>query len=230
MRCVLRRVHYGSRGHAIERPSLPNCQRGGRAARRTFAAVWRHIVVTLLFSALLGSGWAVRAATGAAMSVRDLNGRRHDLLGEKGKRATLLFFIAHDCPIANSYAQEINRICAEYRRVECYVVYVEPDLAAEAARRHARAYGYAGPAVLDPDHVLVKKAGATVTPEAALFTADGRLVYRGRIDNRYFDFGKSRSQPTSRDLRRALACVVAGKPVPIPRTKAIGCFIEQGAQ
>src|SRR4051794_22230120 len=29
-------------------------------------------------------------------------------------KGSVLFFLSHDCPISNSYAPEINRICTEY--------------------------------------------------------------------------------------------------------------------
>jgi thiol-disulfide isomerase/thioredoxin len=186
-----------------------------------------RLVAILLLTALLVGGRGTLALGMAELTVRDVDGIHHRPVDATGKRATVLFFIAHDCPIANSYAPEINRICAEYaaRRIGCYVVYVEPDLPARMAREHAKAYGYSCPALLDPGHVLVKKAGATVTPEAAVFAPGGRLLYRGRIDDQYLDFGKSHLQPTTRDLRSALDCVVAGKPVRNPCTKAVGCFI-----
>ena len=69
-----------------------------------------------------------------------------------------------------------------------------------------------------PRHALVTVAAATVTPEAAVF-AGGRLVYHGRIDDRYVDLGLERPSPTKRDLADALAAVLAGKPVAAPRHK-----------
>src|SRR2546425_10987185 len=87
----------------------------------------------------------------------------HDLSGaeckipEPGKKATLLIFIAHDCPVANGYAPEINRIVAKYgpKGIACFVVYTETDLPAESARKHARDYGYRCRAVQDTSHQLV---------------------------------------------------------------------------
>ena len=163
-----------------------------------------------------------------ALQLRDLNGAPVHPLDAKGRRGTVLFFIAHDCPIANGYAPEIGRICRDYvgKNVALYAVYVEPSLSAAAARAHARAYGYTPSfALLDPRHRLVKRAGATVTPEAAVFGPDGRLRYRGRIDDRYPSLGQRREVVTTHDLRAALDAVLAGKPVPTPKTTAVGCFI-----
>ena len=91
--------------------------------------------------------------------------------------------------------------------------------------KHWKDFAYPCPGLFDPKHQLVKKAGATVTPESALFDSKGSLVYRGRINDLYMDFGKPRYAPTVHDLKRSLDAVLAGKPVPIKTTKVIGCTI-----
>jgi len=80
--------------------------------------------------------------------------------------------------------------------------------------------------VLDHDHKLTRFAGAEVTPEAAVFDGKGLLVYRGRIDNLYADFGKKRAKPTRRDLRETLDALLAGKRLAKRTTKAVGCYID----
>ena len=55
--------------------------------------------------------------------------------------------------------------------------------------------------------------------------AGGRVLYRGRIDDRYIEFGKDRPQPTDRTLERALDAIVQGKPVAMRETRAVGCFL-----
>ena len=76
----------------------------------------------------------------------------------------------------------------------------------------------------------MKQTGVTVTPEVAVLSADQKLLYRGRIDDRYIDFGKDRPEPTVRDLERALDAIVAGKPVPVAETRAIGCILSDSDQ
>ena len=66
----------------------------------------------------------------------------------------------------------------------------------------------------------------TVTPEVAVMK-DGRMLYRGRIDDRYIEFGKDRPQPTVRDLERSLEAILAGKPVPVAETRAVGCILAE---
>jgi hypothetical protein len=106
-------------------------------------------------------------------------------------------------------------------------VHVDPDLTTEQAQEHRDEYGIQSPVLLDARHVWVAEAGATRTPEAAVFAANGELLYRGRIDDRYVDFGKRRTQATSADLRDAVTAILAGHAVAEPRTVAIGCFIPE---
>jgi hypothetical protein len=192
--------------------------------RAAFSLPLKTAVLTgLIVAALATTLWT---ASADQLSVTDVRGVTHSVPNAKSK-ATVLFFVAHDCPISNSYAPEINRICAEYspHNVAFYMVYPEPGLAADKVRQHAREFGYRCPALLDPAHTLVKRTGVTVTPEVAVLSSTGKLLYRGRIDDRHIDFGKKRVQPTRRDLRLALDAIISGKPVPNRLTKAIGCFI-----
>jgi len=68
-------------------------------------------------------------------------------------------------------------------------------------------------------------AKARVTPEAAIFSARGELLYHGRIDNRYISFGKARNRPTRQDLEETLQTALAGRPFKEVATPAIGCSL-----
>ena len=140
-------------------------------------------------------------------------------------RATVLFFITTDCPIANSFAPEINRIAGEYgpRGVAFSMIYTDLTHPLEAVRRHASEYGYESPVRLDTGRVLSRQYGITVTPEAVVLDGEERRVYRGRIDDRYLAPGQYRLKPTTRELRDAIDAVLAGRPVPVAETKAAGC-------
>ncbi len=143
-------------------------------------------------------------------------------------RASVFIFVRTDCPISNRYAPEIRRIHSEFstRGVLFRLVYVDPNQQPAAIRDHLKKYDLPLEALRDPKHELVELTGATVTPEAAVFDSSGEMVYRGRIDDRYIDFGQSRPEPTRRDLAEALTAVLEGRSVAEPRTKAVGCFIE----
>ena len=172
------------------------------------------------------------SAQAGELSLKDVDGTSHRPLANAGQVATVLFFVMHDCPIANGYAPEISRIAEEYgaRGVRAFVVYAEDDLSGADAGKHAREYAYRCPALLDSQGTLLRAAGATVSPEAAVFSGKGALLYRGRIDDRAIAPGKHRAEPHERDLRAALDAILAGKPVRERFTRAIGCYLPQSGK
>jgi thiol-disulfide isomerase/thioredoxin len=162
-------------------------------------------------------------------AVRDTNGAVHTRAEWRGHSAIVLFFVTPECPLSNSYVPEMNRIQEAYanRGVLVYAVLADIGVPAAVSARYARDYRYAFPMLLDEEQALIHLAGATVTPQAAVLSGEGKLLYLGRIDNRVEEFGKRRAQVTSADLRDALDRVLAGKPVAHPLTKSIGCAIQQ---
>lgn len=174
--------------------------------------------------------WLVAAAT--ALQLFDLNGRAVDPFQRAaGARAVVFLFTSTDCPISNRYAPEIQRLYHAFsgRGVRFFLVYPNPADRPATIREHATSFGYPAEALRDPHQTLVKLAQATITPEAAVFVK-GQLVYHGRIDDRFVDFGVDRPAPTVRDLDDALAAVLAGAPVKHPVTQAVGCYIADFAR
>ena len=169
-----------------------------------------------------------------AVLVQSLAGASVDALqAPAGTKAIVFLFTSTDCPISNRYAPEVQRVVSEFsgKGVVFKLVYPNPADEAAAIHEHMTAFSYAGAmeALRDPAHALVKFTKAAVTPEAVI-VADGRVVYRGRIDDRYVDLGIERPAPTQHDLADALAAVLAGKRVPHPSTQAVGCFIADFAR
>lgn len=144
-----------------------------------------------------------------------------------GGKAAVVLFLTIDCPIANRYAPEIERIRLDYagQGVGLTLVHVDPDLSDEAALVHAREFGLGAPVAVDRAHAVVGAAGARITPEAVVVDPGGRIRYRGRIDDQFADFGARRVEPSTHDLREALDALIAGKPVAVPETEALGCHI-----
>lgn len=139
---------------------------------------------------------------------------------------TVLVFTTTDCPISNRYAPEVQRLAGRFAgKVEFTLVYPVPTDSDAAIREHVRTFGYTVPWQRDRSQALVKKTGVTVTPEVAVIDRAGTVLYRGRIDDRYIDFGRDRPQPTVRDLERSLDAILAGKPVPVRETRAVGCIL-----
>ena len=162
----------------------------------------------------------------ADIALKDSAGKLVKPLAKEGQKATVLFFLTTECPIGNLYSPEINRIVGHYKEkgVTFHSVYAY-ETAAEI-KKHQQEYKLSLSALLDPEVKLAKLTGATVTPEACVLGPDGKILYRGRIDDRAVKFGTVRVEPRVRDLRLALDAVLAGKPVTQKFTKPIGCYIS----
>jgi hypothetical protein len=177
--------------------------------------------------------WLAALALGTilqpSIAVRDVEGiAREPLKVDKG-HVEALFFVTNDCPVSNYYAHEIRRICDDFaqRGVGCSLVYTDPTLTDDQAKKHAQEYGHgAYPKIVDRTHALVKATGASINPTAVLLRPDGSIAYRGRIDNSYAAIGVQRRIVTEHDVRDALESVLAGRPVARPEEPPIGCYIQ----
>jgi peroxiredoxin len=182
-------------------------------------------------AALLLAAAAIVGAGGrpAALSfhLQDTTGVWHDAAEWRGAKAVVLAFISIDCPISNSYAPELQRVRADYekRGVEFYAVQPEADRALEDVQKYVADFSYTFPLLLDLHQVLTRIAKATMMPQVVVLSPHGDILYSGRIDDRYIAIGNVRYAATRNDLREALDAVLAGKPVPNPKTQAVGCVI-----
>jgi len=136
-------------------------------------------------------------------------------------------FITTDCPIANAFSPELGRLADEAAELggRLTLVHVDPGLAVEQARKHASDYRLPENVVLDRKHRLVGATGAQITPEAVLVDAEGRIRYRGRINDLFTDYGDRRRHVAHHDFRDAMRALANGEAPSNQRTEAIGCFI-----
>jgi len=164
----------------------------------------------------------------STMTAFDLDGHAVDPFTAAEAKAIVFVFLSTDCPISNRYAPEIRRVEENVARsgVKFWLVYADADATPEAIRKHISDYRLPQQVLRDPRHALVRLAQARVTPEAAVFVPGAKLVYHGRIDNRYADLGKERPEATQHDLEEVLNAILQGKPVPYSTAKAVGCYIS----
>ena len=190
---------------------------------------WQKRLLLFTLTALLAESLAFAGQTPAGeLSLLGLTGRKVNPLHATQAKATVFLFTRSDCPISNRYAPEVRRLYEKFapRGITFWLVYPDPNETAGAIRKHLKEYEYPFGALRDPGHSLVKLTGAKVTPEAAIFLRAGKMVYHGRIDDLYVDFGKARHAPTTHDLEQALDADIEGKPVKEASAPAVGCFIS----
>ena len=193
----------------------------------------RGRVARLLVGLVVGVSAAAAAvdaqapAASPSTRVTDLDGREVLPFAVEGARAYALFFVRPGCPVSNRAAPELARLRDEFasRGVAMWLVYPGRQSPNEI-RQHVQEFGHRLTPLRDPAMRLVDLTGVGVTPEAAIFDASRRLVYRGRLDDRYLDLGRARREPTVRDAHDVLAALLAGRPVPYASRPGVGCFIE----
>jgi hypothetical protein len=188
----------------------------------------------LLFGLLLASFVvAVAAAAPGRVRVPDLDNKLVDPFElAPGTKGVVFVFVSVECPISNRYAPEIRRLHDSFtsRGIAFRIVYPNPAESPAMIRTHLKDYSLPPVALRDPRQELAKLAGATITPEAALFDVQDRRLYLGRIDDRYVNIGLQRPAATQHDLQDALADTLAGRQVRQAVTPAVGCYIADFAR
>ena len=156
----------------------------------------------------------------------DLDGKPADPIRRTDGKIVVLLFVRTDCPISNRYAPAIQAMSSRYGALAAfYLVYPIKSETPEQIRKHLSDFSYHLRALRDPELALVHSSQVHITPEAAVFAGDGRLLYHGRIDDWYEDFGRARRAPTTHELSEAIEAAIAGKNVATAAAPAVGCFI-----
>jgi hypothetical protein len=90
-------------------------------------------------------------------------------------------------------------------------------------KKYALKQGYKVPYVMDDKSALADAFGASRTPEVFLFDGEGKLVYKGAME----DNPSNPAESKSIFLKTAIDNMVAGKAIDPNNTKSIGCSIKR---
>jgi peroxiredoxin len=185
----------------------------------------KGLALILLLSSCISAG--APATQPAAIGLSGIDGKTYEPLNCAGLKAAVLVFVLQDCPICNGYAPQIRRLASQFgaKGTQFYLIHVDATLSSEGAAKHAKAYGYTIPVIIDSKHELVGRLDVVAVPTAAVLGSDGEVKYQGRIDDQYVAIGKSRNVATRYDLRDAIAATLEGKPIAESRTRAVGCAV-----
>jgi len=163
------------------------------------------------------------------VKMQGVDGRELSIADVRGTKGTLVVFSCNACPWAKAWETRIVALgnAALGRGVGVIVINAndpsvneEDGYAVMRARARQRKMKY--PYVVDATSDVARAFGASHTPEAYLFDAEGHLVYHGAIDDNAHEPAKVKE----RYLQRAVDAVVAGREVATRETKALGCSIK----
>ena len=160
--------------------------------------------------------------------------KQHSLKSFADARLLLIVFTCNHCPTAQAYESRIIKLHADYKDRGVALVAISPndDLAVrldelgytdvgdslEDMKLRAKERKFAFPYLYDGETQKTSLAyGVVATPQVFLFDHERKLRYVGRIDD------SDVKAVTSHDTRNALDALLAGKPVPIEKTRTFGC-------
>jgi len=148
--------------------------------------------------------------------------------GLEGKPVLVMFLCPH-CPFVKHIEAELGRLGRDLGEQAALIAIRSNSLSthpqdgpAEMAAQ-AEANGWTFPYLADDSQAVAKAFRAACTPDLFLFDRGHRLAYRGQLD------GSRPGQPApcdGRDLRAALAALLAGRAPLAEQTAAIGCNIK----
>jgi thiol-disulfide isomerase/thioredoxin len=167
-----------------------------------------------------------------------VDGRNYSLKDFCASKILVVVFTCDHCPTAQAYEERLKRLVTGYKDKGVAFVAISPndensvrldelgytDLSDsfEEMKIRARDRHFNFPYLHEGDRAGVSRAyGPSATPHAFVFDAERRLRYAGRIDD-------SEREPLVKvhDLRNALDALIAGRAVPVARTKTFGCSIK----
>jgi len=163
-------------------------------------------------------------ASAPDFSLPGVDGKLHTLNEYAGAKVLAVFFTCNSCPAAQLYEGSIAALHREYRDKGAAVVAINPnspratrldelsytdvtdsldDMKIRAEFRHIEyPYLYDG-----GTQAVSRRFGPVATPQVFLFDGERKLRYSGRVD----------------ESRSAIDALLAGQPVAVASTAAVGC-------
>ncbi|QDS94083.1 Thiol-disulfide oxidoreductase ResA [Roseimaritima multifibrata] len=193
----------------------------------------RLLVLTVLFALLANTGLTVsaedRALVGQSVPEFQLDncyGKSIAWKDFEDKRLVAVVFLGTECPLAKLYGPRLNDIQERFSDKGVQVIGInsnsQDSLTEIAAYVHRHHISF--PMLKDPGSRVADQFRAERTPEVFLLDSERKIRYHGRIDDQY-GVGYSREREASPELVNAIEDLLAGKPIAVPNTEAVGCHI-----
>ncbi len=144
--------------------------------------------------------------------------------------ALLVMFICNHCPYVKHIRDGLAVMARDFANQHLAVVGIMsnnaaqyPDDRPEMMKVEKEAAGWEFPYLYDESQDVARAYHAACTPDFFLFDGTHKLVYRGQMD----DSRPGNNLPvTGRDLRAAVAKILAGEAVDATQKPSIGCNIK----
>ncbi len=202
------------------------------------------VVLVVLF--VVGSGWSATkkieplkiGQKAPFFSLPGVDGRKYRLNDFAKADVLVVIFTCNHCPTAQAYEERIKKLAADYKNRGVAVVAISPndpravrldelgysDMSdsLEDMKIRAKDRAFKFPYLYDGDAQRASRAyGPVSTPHVFIFDRHRKLRYVGRIDD-----SEKLERVKSHDTRNAIDALLAGKNVPIEKTRMFGCSVK----
>jgi len=166
-----------------------------------------------------------------------IDGRTYTLADFKTAPLLMVVFLSNHCPYSHAAETRLLPLVAAMKPRGLAVVAINPNHpdavgvgelgyskyndSFDEMKLYAKDAGFTFPYLYDGETQATAKAyGCLATPHVFVFDRDRKLRYAGRFDDSRF---ADAATVTSPDTRNAVEALLAGKPVPVPMTRPMGC-------
>ncbi|MBK6266439.1 thioredoxin family protein [Marivirga sp. S37H4] len=162
-------------------------------------------------------------------SLKNVNGEMVSLKDYEDAKGYIVIFTCNTCPYSIAYEDRIIALQSKYAEQGFPVIAINPNDdkkspkdSFEKMKVRAKEKMFNFPYVYDETQEVTKAYGATNTPHVYVLDAKRTVKYIGAIDNNT----KSAADADKKYVEDAVNALLAGKEVPVEKTKAIGCTIK----
>jgi peroxiredoxin len=193
-----------------------------RGQKRGLNAVAMTIIALVAATALMRAQAIHVGVAVPGFTLRDMRGRLQNFHSSEGKVTVVMFFSTR-CPMSNAFNYRRNVLYHDYRkRVRFIVVDSNANESLDEVRAYAKYTGFDFPVYQDVDNQLANQLAAISTTENFVLDGTGVVRYHGYIED-----SPNPARTTKQGLRLALDAVLAGEPVALAETRAVGCAIRR---
>jgi peroxiredoxin len=170
-----------------------------------------------------------------------VDGKTHKLADFQAAKLLVVLFTCNHCPTAQAYEDRVMKMHDDYKSRGVALVAISPNDpnglrldelgytdvsdSFDDMKARAKEKGFQFPYLYDGENQKVSAAyGVQATPQVYVFDVDRKLRYVGRIDD------SDVKEVASHDARNAIDALLAGKPVPVEKTRVFGCSTKWAAK
>lgn len=192
-----------------------------------------HLLATFFITTVLSaqSGYDI-GAIATDFKLENIDRTFVSLSDFEEAKGFIIVFTCNTCPYAVAYEDRIEALNKKYASKGYPVVAIMPNNieikpgdSLEAMKQRSKEKGFTFPYLIDREQSIFPQYGATKTPHVYILekTNDANVVrYIGAIDDNY----KDADAVDKKYVEDAVNALLANKPVPVSKTRAIGCSIK----